>query len=235
MVWKKYLILGWLEQPRQNKNLFDRHDKPKITKQERNPFGLSSLSPHSPQFQTVSRGHPSLVSLKITNKRRCSKDGDWSCWYILSHILTGMVVLVEVQTLVAREKNRKAWELTPIGQLLWTFYLKSYTNPCIRSHVLCIFEEAHSFLLSYYLDPYPPPPPLIPQPVHVVRSLCSLLLFLPSAGRACRSLPSDGTGEGGARIQIRRWEESPGSLPIYSHSATLQSPTIKRPVSTGKH
>ncbi len=44
--------------------------KPKIHYQPRkDPFHLYSLSPHSPQFQpgfTVSRGHPSLVSLKKT-------------------------------------------------------------------------------------------------------------------------------------------------------------------------
>ncbi len=60
---KKYLLLGRLEQPRQNKNLLYLHDKPNEPT-KRDLFHLSSLSPHSPSVSTVSRGHP-LSSLSV--------------------------------------------------------------------------------------------------------------------------------------------------------------------------
>jgi hypothetical protein len=60
---KKYFVLGRLEQPRQNKNLLDLHDKPNEPTKER-PLSYVLLEPHSPQFQQS--GHPSLVSLVRT-------------------------------------------------------------------------------------------------------------------------------------------------------------------------
>ncbi len=48
-------IVGPLEQPRENKNLLNRHDKPNEPTKKR-PLHLSSLSPHSPKFQPERRG-----------------------------------------------------------------------------------------------------------------------------------------------------------------------------------
>ncbi len=61
---KKYFALGRLEQPRQNKNLLHRHDKPnELTKVGHLSFVLFE-SPFT-SVSTVSRGQPSLVSLFI--------------------------------------------------------------------------------------------------------------------------------------------------------------------------
>ncbi len=68
MMRKKYIVLCRVEQPSQNKNPLCRHDKPnKPTK--KGPFHLFSLSPHTPQFQQVSRDHLSLVSLFQTGRQ----------------------------------------------------------------------------------------------------------------------------------------------------------------------
>jgi hypothetical protein len=49
---KKYFVLGLLEQPRQDKNLFTYTGTTSPTNQPRkDPFHLYSLSPHSPKFQ----------------------------------------------------------------------------------------------------------------------------------------------------------------------------------------
>jgi hypothetical protein len=61
---EKYFVLGQLEQPRQNKNLLYWHDKP-TNQPRKGPFHLSSLSPHSPQFQQ-SAGPP-LSSLSASD------------------------------------------------------------------------------------------------------------------------------------------------------------------------
>ncbi len=50
-----------LLQPRQNKNLLYRHDKPN-ERTKKDPFHMSSLSPQSPQFQQSARATP-LYSL----------------------------------------------------------------------------------------------------------------------------------------------------------------------------
>jgi hypothetical protein len=59
---KKYFVLGRLEHPRQNKNLFYQHDKAnEPIKKGPLSFGLSE-SPFT-SVSAVSRGHPFLVSL----------------------------------------------------------------------------------------------------------------------------------------------------------------------------
>jgi hypothetical protein len=59
---KNILILGWLEQPRQRKDFLYWHDKPnEPTKKGPLSFVLFE-SPYT-SVSTVSRGHPSLVSL----------------------------------------------------------------------------------------------------------------------------------------------------------------------------
>jgi hypothetical protein len=57
---EKYCVLGRLEQPRQNKNLYYRYGKPKEPTKE---GPLSTVLFESPftSVSTVSRGHPSLV------------------------------------------------------------------------------------------------------------------------------------------------------------------------------
>ncbi len=57
---KKYFVVGRLEQPSQNKNLLYRHDKPSETTKE-GPLSFSFTS-----ISTVSRGHPSIISLPST-------------------------------------------------------------------------------------------------------------------------------------------------------------------------
>jgi hypothetical protein len=59
-------ILYWADKsPRQNKNLVNRHGKPqKTTKEGLFPFVLFE-SPFT-SISTVSRGHPSLVSLLVS-------------------------------------------------------------------------------------------------------------------------------------------------------------------------
>ncbi len=62
---KKYFVLGRLEQPRQNNILLNRHDKPnEPTKKGSLSFVLFE-SPFT-SVLTVSKGHPSLVSLVFT-------------------------------------------------------------------------------------------------------------------------------------------------------------------------
>jgi hypothetical protein len=106
----------------------------------KNPFHLSSLSPHSPQFQTVSRGHPSLVSLEITNKRRGSKDGDWpflvSSVYTFSYFEWNGGNQYKHWLHVSWETVKRIERPALIGQMLCTFHLPSYTNPRIRSQRL---------------------------------------------------------------------------------------------------
>ncbi len=54
---KIYFVLGRLEQPRQNKNLLNQHDKPnEPTKKEL--FLMYSLRPHLPQFQQSAGATP---------------------------------------------------------------------------------------------------------------------------------------------------------------------------------
>jgi hypothetical protein len=63
-VWwgKNYFVLSWLEQPRQGKSLLYRHGKPNEPTKE---VPLSFVLFESPftSMSTVSKGHPSLVSL----------------------------------------------------------------------------------------------------------------------------------------------------------------------------
>jgi hypothetical protein len=59
MVRKKYFVLGSLEQPRKNKNLLNRHDKPnKATKE--GPLLFVILESPFTSVSTVCRGHPPL-------------------------------------------------------------------------------------------------------------------------------------------------------------------------------
>jgi hypothetical protein len=63
---KKYFVLGRLEQPRLNKNLMYRHDKPKEPTKER-PLSFVLFESPFVLVSTVSMGHPSLVSLSSTD------------------------------------------------------------------------------------------------------------------------------------------------------------------------
>ncbi len=58
---EKYFVLGWLEQPRQYKNLLYRHDEPNEPTMER-PLSFVLMSPPFGSVSTVSRGTP-LLSL----------------------------------------------------------------------------------------------------------------------------------------------------------------------------
>jgi hypothetical protein len=51
-----YFVLGRLEQPRQGKNILNRHDSPNEPTKE-GPFSFALFE--SPSVSTVSRGHPS--------------------------------------------------------------------------------------------------------------------------------------------------------------------------------
>jgi hypothetical protein len=62
---KKYFVLGRLEQPRQNKYLFYRHDKP-IEPTKKGPLSFVLFESSFASVSTVSRGHPSLVSMCTT-------------------------------------------------------------------------------------------------------------------------------------------------------------------------
>jgi hypothetical protein len=68
IVWEKNFELGRLEQPRKDKNLLYRHDK---ANEPTKAGPLSFVLFESPftSVSTVSRGHPSLVSLIKTNQR----------------------------------------------------------------------------------------------------------------------------------------------------------------------
>ena len=85
---KKYFVLGRLEQPKQNKNLLYRHDKPN----EPLPFVLFE-SPFT-SVSTVSRSHPSLVSLV---RRQCVLVSQWmeaaDCWYCALYSVTVELVV----------------------------------------------------------------------------------------------------------------------------------------------
>ncbi len=61
-VGKKYFVLGRLEQPRQNKNLLYRHDLPNEPT-KKGPLSFVLLESPFTSISTVSRGHPSQVSL----------------------------------------------------------------------------------------------------------------------------------------------------------------------------
>ncbi len=67
MVRKKYFILGRLQQPRQNKSILYRHDKPNKPAKEGPLSFVLFESPFIP-VSTVSRGHPSVISLHITKE-----------------------------------------------------------------------------------------------------------------------------------------------------------------------
>ncbi len=67
MVREKYLVLGRLEQPRLNKNILYRHDKPNKPAKE-GPLSLVLFDSPFASVSTVSRGHLSLVSLFITKE-----------------------------------------------------------------------------------------------------------------------------------------------------------------------
>jgi hypothetical protein len=64
---KKYLFLGRLEQPRQNKNLLYRHDKPNEPT-KKGPLSFVLFESPFTSVSTVSRGRPSLVSLEYTKE-----------------------------------------------------------------------------------------------------------------------------------------------------------------------
>jgi len=73
---KKYFVPGRLEQRRQKKNSCTDTTGP-TNQPRKDPFHLYSLSPHSHQFLTVSRGHP-LSSLS----GRTYRDTPKYYWYI---------------------------------------------------------------------------------------------------------------------------------------------------------
>jgi hypothetical protein len=56
---KKYFVLDRLEQPRQDKNLFYRHEKPNEPTKE-GPLSFVLLEFPFASVSTVSRGYPSL-------------------------------------------------------------------------------------------------------------------------------------------------------------------------------
>jgi hypothetical protein len=55
---------GPTTEPRQNKNLLYRHDKPRVPTKEGPLSFVLFLSSHSRQFYQFSRGHPSLVATR---------------------------------------------------------------------------------------------------------------------------------------------------------------------------
>ncbi len=59
---KKYFVLGRQEQPRQDKNLLYWHDKPSKPSKE-GPLLFVLFESPLPSVSSVSRGHPSLVSV----------------------------------------------------------------------------------------------------------------------------------------------------------------------------
>jgi hypothetical protein len=61
---KTYFVLDQLEQPRQNKKLLYRHDKPNEPT-KKGPLSFVLVESPVISFSTVSRGHPSLVSLFV--------------------------------------------------------------------------------------------------------------------------------------------------------------------------
>ncbi len=61
----KYFVLGWPEQPRQEKSLLYRHDEPNEPTTEE-PLSFVLFESPFASVSTVSRGHPSLVSLMLT-------------------------------------------------------------------------------------------------------------------------------------------------------------------------
>ncbi len=61
---KKYFVLGHLGQPRQNKNLLYRHDKPREPTKKGPLFFVLFKSPFT-SVSTVSRGYPSLVETEV--------------------------------------------------------------------------------------------------------------------------------------------------------------------------
>jgi hypothetical protein len=68
---EKYFVQGRLDlkQPRQDKNLFHRHDKPnELTKEK--PLSFVLFDSPLTSVSTVSRGHPSPVFLLSPNLRR---------------------------------------------------------------------------------------------------------------------------------------------------------------------
>jgi hypothetical protein len=80
---KKYFVLGRLEQPRQDKNLFYRpHDKPNEPTKE-GPLSYVLLVSPFASVSTFRRGHPSLVSLDCyildEIRRNKEKKGSGTC------------------------------------------------------------------------------------------------------------------------------------------------------------
>jgi hypothetical protein len=59
---KKYFVMGWLEQPRQNKNFFYWHAESNELSKKR-PLSYMLIESPFASVSTVSRGNPSLVSL----------------------------------------------------------------------------------------------------------------------------------------------------------------------------
>jgi hypothetical protein len=57
-----YVLLGWLEQPRQDKNLFYQHNEPNEPTSEGH-LSYVLLESQFSSVSTVNRGHPSLVSM----------------------------------------------------------------------------------------------------------------------------------------------------------------------------
>jgi hypothetical protein len=62
---EKYFLLGLLEQTRQDKNLLYPHDEPDKPIKE-GPLSYVLLESPLASVSTVSRGHPSLVSLLVS-------------------------------------------------------------------------------------------------------------------------------------------------------------------------
>ncbi len=71
---KKYFVPGRLEQPRQNRNLLYRHDKPYEPTKE-GPLSFVLFESPFTSVLTVSRVHPSLVSLCTTGTEVQSRRG----------------------------------------------------------------------------------------------------------------------------------------------------------------
>ncbi len=64
MVRRKKIVVGRLEQLRQDKNLMYQHDKPNEPTEE-GPHSFVLFESPSTTVSTVSRGHPSTVSLLL--------------------------------------------------------------------------------------------------------------------------------------------------------------------------
>ncbi len=60
---EKYFVMSRIEQPKQNKNLLYRHDKPNEPTKEGLPFSFVLFEFPFTSASTVNRGLPALVSL----------------------------------------------------------------------------------------------------------------------------------------------------------------------------